>query len=201
MRSTPLITLLTLAILTGLVACDSSNPTLSRILNAPEHGVGLTRSSFGPLHPEVIPKGYSICNANIGAGLDLLLQEGIGALIDPLRNLMGKSDETINKEELNRYFGLRNTSEPLVRIIDRTDTSIDFWFLDDAVREAWRVAPAAKEYCEGRGAKSAVYVGFAFQCGKETAVPLRINGSQPTVKAEQLIVAYDCVATDASSPQ
>ncbi|WP_446812231.1 hypothetical protein ACH50O_23455 (plasmid) [Methylomonas sp. 2BW1-5-20] len=154
---------------------------------------GLTRFSFGGLNGAKIEKGTSNCNENIGYGVDKALKESLGKLFDPVRNLMGKPDETLVKDEIMHHFSFTNSVHPVISVIDRTDYSIDFWFKDDAVGEVYRADQAAQDYCMSRDNKNAVYVGFSFRCGNNIAVPLSINGQFIQVREEEVIVAYNCM--------
>lgn len=181
-----------MALLPGLSACDPNDPNVSRIFHKEPRGVGLTRASFGPLNPQVVPAATSLCNQNIGLGIDKWLLDTFGALVDKPRNYMGSPDQTLEKEELTRFFKLTTATDPLVRVISRTPRSIDFWFFDDGVVHAQEATLAAEDYCRGRGRHHARYIGFSFKCGQVIQVPFTVNGNQSTVTEEERIVAFDC---------
>ena len=157
-------------------------------------GMGLVRTSFGPLNPQRLEPGTSLCNENIGFGIDEKLRGGLGFIFDGLRNKTGEPDQTLKNEELTQYFSFVAASgDPVIRVISRDDKSIDFWFWDDAASESQHAEKAAQAYCKSRNNRTAKYVGFSYRCGKEITVPVKINGQMTTVKEEERIVSYDCV--------
>lgn len=179
-----LVIYMTLLILISCAVIDDKN----------KKGVGLTRNSFGELNPNKIKPGLSLCNSNLGMGLDEKLSGFIGGLIDPVRNSTGNDDKTLAKEELEKYFSFRSvTGHEVVRIINRDDYSIDFWLTGDATREAYHADEAASDYCKSRDNKISKYVGFSYKCGKDIEGPVVFNGKRVSAKEEELIVAYDCV--------
>jgi hypothetical protein len=133
-----------------------------------------------------------MCNQNIGGGVDKWMRDQLSWLVDKPRNAVSSVDPTLEKEELTNYFPLRNASEPLVRIINRSQDGIDFWLADDAVGYAYRTEPAAAEFCRNRQQRRSIYVGFSFRCEQTQQFPLRINGEIMSARHEEMIVAYDC---------
>jgi len=182
---------LEISLILSIVSCASINANLKKNTS---RGLGVTRASFGPLNPQRLEPGFSACNQNIGLGIDETLRKGLSTLIDPLRNTTGKPDVTLDKDELTPYFSfITIMGQPVIRIIDRTDNSIDFWFLGDAVREAHHADQAAQDFCKSRDSISAKYIGFSYRCGNSTATPVNINGQVVAFKEEERIVAYDCI--------
>lgn len=162
-------------------------------------GLGLSRGSFGELKPQRVEKGYSLCNQNIGLGIDKMLKDGLSPFFDSPRNVTGNADETLAKEELVPYFPfVAVMGEPVVRVIHRGDDSIDFWFKDDAASDSYHAEQAAMEYCKSRDHRTALYVGFSYKCGGPVSAPIKVNGQQITVLHEERIVAYNCINPEIS---
>lgn len=182
----PAITALLSAILSGCGTLPMAQP----------EGVNLTRASFGPLNPQHLPAGLSLCNANIGGGIDSAVTSALGSLINPLRNPSGQPDANLSAEALTPYFSFLTTSAgPVIRVLQYNEGSIDFWFQGDAAREASKSESAAADYCHRRKQpKIARYVGFSYQCGKTSTLPVQVGSSRVQVVDEQIIVAYDCVS-------
>lgn len=178
---------ITLFLSFALISC-------AQIKDAKEPGQGLTRNSFGKLNIEKLEPGISMCNSNIGMGVDEQLTKILGSIIDPARNQTGKPDETLTQDRLLKHFSfVSSSSGPVVRIIERTDNSVDFWFRADAVHEAYKSELAAQEYCKSRDDKTSKYVGFSYKCGDNVSIPVKMNGQRITAKDEEVIVAYDCI--------
>lgn len=162
-----------------------------------QKGVGLKRDSFGKLNHQPIEPGISYCNPNIGMGADAKLKDFLGSILNPPRNVTGNPDQTLVTDEIDKFFPfVAVAGEKVVIVIERNDHSIDFWLTGDAVRDAHNAEKAANYFCKSRDNKIEKYIGFSYKCGKDIPMPLSMNGQRVTVKEEEIIIAYDCIAQE-----
>lgn len=190
------------------VLADKSKATFAKLKEPKKDnaGFGLDRTSFGELSSKPIVPGELSCRPESAPEEVRKFTRPIDSVIDRvLASTMNDPDgvaldPTLKKEELDQYFALTNTkSKTLIRVLKRTDRSIDFWFRDGAVEFSSQSAKAAEDYCKNHDNTQPKYVGYAARCGKPWEIPFITVHEKKTGKKiplivypEERIVAFDC---------